>query len=257
VARGIAALQELKTRYTLSAKAVRAVGTAVLRMAQNPEAFTGPAEQILGTQIEIITGEQEAQLVSQGAVLGLGRLGPWVIADVGGQSIEISWPEAGARRSVSLPVGVVALTRAFFKSDPPGSSEIQSLKAHIRAEIAKAAPNRVEGDLLAVAGTATTLGALDLSLDSWQPEQLHGLVVTRDRLDHWLAQMLEVDSAQRTERYGIRPNRADVFPAGLSALAEIMDRLDRTEVTVSVHGLRVGAALEMLKGTENGAWTGR
>jgi exopolyphosphatase/guanosine-5'-triphosphate,3'-diphosphate pyrophosphatase len=257
VARGLVALRKLANRYGLKDKPLRAVGTSVLRMTNEPEIFTAPARKILGVDIEILTGEQEALIVSRGAILGINRPGPWIIVDVGGRSIEVCWFKGGKWNPISLLTGVIDLTQRFLVTDPPLKTDAMSLREHIHSKISTEIPQNIEGSLLAVAGTATTLGAVDLDLERWQPQRLHGFIMTRARLEYWLEQMVAIPTSARTQKHGITPRRADVFPAGLCVLAEIMDHLHIDEITISVNGLRVGAALELLEGIEDGSRTGR
>ncbi len=247
VARALTVLEQLVNEYQLKSKPLHVVGTAVLRMVQQPEVFTEPAAEILGCPITILTGEQEAEMVSSGAVIGLAKPGPWIVVDVGGQSTEFHWREANQRsRPLSLPHGVVGTTAAFLSGDPPTMGEIRTLREHFRSVLHEHLPPGIEGTLLCVAGTATALGSLELGHLDWQPQQVHGSRISRQRLEFWLERMLESNSAERTSRYGIGARRADIFPAGLSILAEILDHLGRDALTVSVNGLRVGAALALL-----------
>lgn len=249
VMRGLEALKEIVRTFDARNKRLRAVGTAALRKTGSPEIFTGPAREILGVDVEIISGQEEAKLTGRGAVLGLKGDGPWIIVDIGGQSTEVSWQEpSDARRAVSLPLGVVELTETYVRSDPPEPGEMDEVREHIRLVISDAVPRGVPGRLVGVAGTATTLGSMELGLTTWQPGRVHCLVMSRERLRGWMGKIVSITSSERTSRYGVRPVRADVFPVGICILQELMTYLDRDSFTVSVNGLRVGAALSILEG---------
>ncbi len=248
VARGLQALENLVRQFKLGDKVLRAVGTAVLRMASNPEVFTGPATEILGVEIEILSGEEEALLMGKGAVLGLTGDGPWITIDVGGQSTEVcAFGSDKRRHPLSLPMGVVGLTAAFLTEDPPGPIEMESLRGEIRRVMSEAIPKDLEGTIVGVAGTATTLGVIDLKIDGWRREKVHGLEMRREVLQSWLDRMLAVPAKQRTEKYGVRPGRADVFPSGLCILDELLGHLGSDSFIISANGLRVGAALELME----------
>lgn len=248
VARGLEALERLTRDFELRNKPLRAVGTAVLRMTSDPTPFTAPAQEILGTGIEILDGGQEALLVGRGAIVGLPLSGPFVVADVGGQSTEVCWQDRNAGwHPLSMPSGVVGLTERFLASDPPLDDQVAALRGSVRETLTGALPAGGEGRLVAVAGTATTLGMLELGLRRWHRERVHGLELSRDQVREWLDRICAVDSITRTERYGIRPGRADVFPAGLCVLVEILDHLGHGRFTVSANGLRIGAALSLLE----------
>jgi exopolyphosphatase/guanosine-5'-triphosphate,3'-diphosphate pyrophosphatase len=250
VARGLETLERLSRDFELRSKPLRAVGTEVLRSASDPQSFTAPAEEILGQPIEIVDGEAEALLVSRGAIIGIQAPGPYVVCDVGGQSTEVCRQDrAGAWRPLSVPTGVVGLTERHMVSDPPTPDELTALRADVRAALADVDLGEFDGRLIAVAGTATTLGMLALGLDTWERDRVHGLALDRDQVEDWLSRMVALDAEARTARYGVRPGRADVFPAGLCVLLEVLDRLGRDRFTVSANGLRIGAALTLLEET--------
>ncbi len=248
VMRGLMTLEQLVKEFDLRQKPFRAVATAVLRMTSNPEDFTEPAREILGVDVELISGEQEALLMGRGAVLGLAGIGPWITVDVGGQSTEVCWSGAdGLWHPLSLSMGVVGLTSMFFNADPPAADDVARLRAEARRIIFESVPDNLEGRLVGVAGTATTLGILDLKLNQWKREAVHGLEMRREKVGDWLDHMLAVPAERRTNQYGVRPGRADVFPAGICILDELLQHLGRNSFVISANGLRVGVALELLE----------
>jgi exopolyphosphatase/guanosine-5'-triphosphate,3'-diphosphate pyrophosphatase len=249
VERSLATLAEVAPRFGVPGVRTRAVATQVLRMAADPEVFARPARDILGTEIEIVDGAEEARLVFRGGTLGLVDDGPWIVVDIGGQSTELCWRDrAGTLVPLSIPVGVVGLTERFFGSDPPGADEVAALERCAAAAVREAIPSVIEGEVLGVAGTATSLGALEVCQGEWRREAIHGVAVSRARLRHWLGVMAGLSAEERTRRYGIGHARADVFPAGLVLMDAVLARLGREGMRISVNGLRVGAALSVLEG---------
>jgi exopolyphosphatase/guanosine-5'-triphosphate,3'-diphosphate pyrophosphatase len=87
---------------------------------------------------------------------------------------------------------------------------------------------------------------LHLGLTEWHREKVHGLVLTLETLRLWKTRLIAVTAVDRTKRYGVRPIRADVFPAGLSIQEAVLAHFGKDTFTVSVNGLRVGAALSLL-----------
>ncbi len=248
VVRGLMALEELVQKFDLLGKPLRAVGTAALRMAENPEVFVEPAREILGVDIDLISGEEEALLVGRGAIFGLDVDAPFVTVDIGGQSTETCrQEEKGFWQPRSLPIGVIGLTSSFLSSDPPHKDEIDALRSEVRSVISTGIRRDYKGRIIAVAGTATTLGVIDLELGKWQREKIHGFEMSRTRLGFWLDQMLGVSTLERTEKYNIRPGRSDVFPAGLCILDELLEYLGCDTFTISANGLRVGVALLLME----------
>jgi exopolyphosphatase/guanosine-5'-triphosphate,3'-diphosphate pyrophosphatase len=246
VMRGLAAVESLCKSHDLRHKPLRVVGTAALRMTCNPARFTEPAAEMLGSVVEILSGEDEARLVRLGALFQLTGKGPWVVVDVGGQSTELSWVEDDQVQAVSLPVGVVGLTGTHLASHPISAAQVTALREEVASIAGGMLPVDLPGTVLAVAGTATTLGSIELNLAGWQRDKVHGLGLNRARLQHWFTQMRVLTPADRTARYGVGKGRADVFPAGLLLIDTLLEYLGRSAFTVSVNGLRVGAALSLL-----------
>ncbi len=245
--RGLDALEKLVSKFDLKNKPLRAVATAVLRMTSDPSVFTIPASEILGTNIEILSGRDEAMLGGSGAVLGLGQLNSWIVCDIGGQSTEISWQNKKKTGAVSLPIGAVGLTADYVLADPPLPDEIHTACKHARGIIADQIPPDLHGELIGVAGTATTVAMLDLRLKKWHREKVHGYQMTRKALRSWRDKMASITAAERTKVHGVREGRADVFPAGLSIMDELMNHLDKDKFIASANGLRVGVAMKMLQ----------
>jgi exopolyphosphatase/guanosine-5'-triphosphate,3'-diphosphate pyrophosphatase len=216
-------------------------------MAENSMVFTEAAEKILGVKVEIISGDQEALLSSRGAALGLDEHGDLATIDIGGQSTEVCWQaSSGAIESRSIPLGVVELTRKYLKSDIPQKAEVKELEEEVRRVIAGSIPKSIRGNVVGVAGTATTLGWLDLGLDTWQRGKVHGHEMSLEAVEMWLNRMVALTSKQRQKQYGIRAIRADVFPAGLVVLKEFLLYLGQGVFIISANGLRVGVALSLL-----------
>jgi len=249
VERCLEALREVAPRFGIPGVPLRAIGTQVLRMAADPEVFMLPARDVLGAQIEIVDGAEEARLVFRGGTLGFPGDDPLIVVDIGGQSTELCWRDrAGALHPLSVPIGVVGLTERLFSRDPPLPKEVDEVERCAASAVAAAVPERLEGEVLGVAGTATNLGALEVCPGEWRREAIHGAVVSRQRLRHWLGVMAGLPSEERTRRFGIGHARADVFPAGLVLLDAVLARIGRQSVRISVNGLRVGAALSILEG---------
>jgi exopolyphosphatase/guanosine-5'-triphosphate,3'-diphosphate pyrophosphatase len=252
IARGLAVLESYKEHQGLDSSRLRAVGTAVFRLCAFAEDFIAPASELLGVPVEILSGEQEARLTYAGATLGLTKTSEegWVMLDIGGQSTEMGWRAEDRLEFLSLPLGVVALSEAHLCSDPPELSQIEALRAEVKSRLGQQIPGHLRGTLLCVAGTATTLGHIALELSSWHRERLHGLSLSREVLHGWLEKILAISAKERTSRYGISPGRADVFPAGLMLLDEVLGHLNKTDFTISASGLRVGAALSVFEDGE-------
>lgn len=246
VTRGLTTIEELARAYQLRNKRVRAVATAVLRQTCEPKAFLEPAEAILGHPIEIIDGKEEARLTQEGATFGLQSVEPWIILDIGGQSTEFSWHTQVEWHSISLEIGVVGLTELYLHHDPPTPDEISTLRVVVQHVLKDNLPAGLTGRLLAVAGTASSLGMLHQSMRQWNRERLHGSTMDSRALSDWMSTMSAITSHERQHRFGVRPVRADVFPAGICVIEEAIRHFSLDQFTISATGLRLGAALSIL-----------
>src|SRR5436305_9289831 len=145
-----------RTLESLGAERVLAVGTSAIRDAENGEAFLGEIEWSYGFATRLLSGEDEAELTRRGVANGRGLEAGTLVLDVGGGSTEL----ISADERISLDLGSVRLTERFLHSDPPSRHELDAAAAAVR----EALPDLQNTDAIGVAGTITTLAALDLGL---------------------------------------------------------------------------------------------
>ena len=225
-----------------------AIATQAAREATNAADFIGPAEQILGTPIQVIAGEREAEL----AALAVARTFPelaavrYLVVDVGGGSTEIITVDAGrVAARVSLPIGAVRLTERHLRHDPPTAPDIAALTADIDRQLAaQELPRSVP--VIGTAGTATTLAAIKLGLDHYDAAAVTGLRLSRDTVSVLLARLYATTVAERKTILGIEPQRADVIAAGAAIFARILHRIDAPVLITCDRGIRWGVAYEAM-----------
>ncbi len=224
----------------------RVIATQAMREAGNAADFVGPAEAILGAPIEVIAGAREAELAyrAQAESLPTLRGRPFVVADVGGGSTEVIVTD-GTRvvSAISVPIGAVRLAERHLRHDPASADDQAALHADIDAHLA---PLTLPGavPLVASAGTATTLAAIDLGLAIYDPARVHGHTMTAAALTALTARLLAATVAERRATVGIEPQRADVIPAGAAIFARLLARLAAPAVVISDRGIRWGLAYE-------------
>jgi exopolyphosphatase/guanosine-5'-triphosphate,3'-diphosphate pyrophosphatase len=234
-----------------------AVGTEALRRASGGAEFLAAlVRDGLVDGARLLSGEEEAELTLEATrrQLGAGRAALAVI-DVGGGSTEVAWRESVAApvRGVSLPLGSVRLTEAQLPRHPIPAADLAALRRAVRAATAplrEALPAGLPADaaVVAVAGTATTLAALELELAVYRPERVEGLELSRAVLSRWIERLAQLGVAQRKRLPGLEPGRADVIVAGLVCLELALDVLGARHFAVSERGVRHGVALRMLAG---------
>jgi len=225
-----------------------AIATQAMREAKNAADFMVPAETILGATIEVIGGEREAQLAQAAVAQTFPELAAarYVVVDVGGGSTEIITVDRGrVAARTSLPIGAVRLTERHLRHDPPTAPEIAALSADIDRHLATLAlPHAIP--VIGTAGTATTLAAVKLGLEIYDPLAVTGLRLSRDGVVVLLGRLLAATVAQRKTFPGIEPQRADVIAAGAAIYARILQQVDAPVLITCDRGIRWGVAYEAL-----------
>ncbi len=229
-----------------------AVLTSAVRDASNGAAFTDEVKNRYGLEGRTIPGAEEAALTFLGATSErdpTSDQGEAVVVDIGGGSTEIV---VGRGRDVSffvsMQVGVVRHTERHLESDPPSPDELTSLAEEVVAIIQEDVPADVRDRTkagIAVAGTATSCAAIDLALDPYDPDKVHGHRLPLARLDELLARLAQMPNEQRRDVVGLHPDRAPTIVAGIAILIEVLRAFHLEEVEVSEHDILRGAALRL------------
>jgi exopolyphosphatase/guanosine-5'-triphosphate,3'-diphosphate pyrophosphatase len=220
-----------------------AVGTQALREAQNGEDFLLRAREALGFPVEVISGGREARLAWRAVSESFPATGRRTVIDIGGGSTEILIGATEIEWVASVPIGSVRLTERYVAHDPPTDHEILDVMLAIDRSL-YGAP-QLEGEIIGVAGTVTTLAAMHLGLDSYDGGLVHGARLGRDALGQLVVRLGDASFEQRRRMRGLDPRRADVIWAGAMILARIVERAGAAGVLVSDRGVRWGLAHEL------------
>jgi exopolyphosphatase/guanosine-5'-triphosphate,3'-diphosphate pyrophosphatase len=240
----------------LGVTAIDCVATSAARDAANGAQFFEAVRAAAGLTPRIISGEEEARLVWTSAWRDFGLAGAEAgrlsVLDVGGGSTEFTTgegPSPGARRS--LQVGAVRLTERHVVADPIDAATLATLRLAARQAlqplVALAGAGR-GGRLVAVAGTVTTLAAVEQALPSYDAERVHGSLLSRAQVDGLVERLAALPLAERARLPGMAPKRADVIVAGAVVVAEAMALTGHQALTVSDRGVRWGLAYQALAG---------
>jgi len=217
-----------------------AIATSAVRDAENGEAFLGEIEWSYGFTTRLLSGAEEAAMMIRGVSAGRAPLDDVLVVDIGGGSTELVLASnGGAQSSVSLDVGCVRITERFLGSDPPTPSELAAAAAYVRGLL----PALATGSAIGVAGTVTTLAALDLGLAAYDPERTHGHRIARASVERELERLAEMALDERLQVPGIEPGRAPVIVAGLVVLREILETYGLGEIEASERDILHGATL--------------
>src|SRR5438093_822153 len=226
---GGAGLERLLARAErLAAERTLAVATSAVRDAENGEAFLGEVEWGYGFSTRLLSGEEEAKLTYRGVTAGRPLEPGTLIVDIGGGSTELILSD----QHVSLDVGCVRLTERF-------GEDVRAAGGHVAWKL----PNLPVKAAIGVAGTITSLAARDLRLLEYDPERVHGHVLTARAVDKQLARLTALPLEERRRLPGLDPERAPVIIAGTAILRAILRRYRLEGIEVSEHDLLHGVAL--------------
>lgn len=255
IERTLAVLRLFRARMDeLGVTGMRAVATSAARDAVNGDDFFVPAEAVLGVRPELLSGDQEGMLSFAGATAhlpaGLLDPGPVLTVDIGGGSTELAAgiaSEEASVRAVSLDIGCVRVTERFLTNDPPTAAQLGEARSHVvqeleRARRAMGAGLAPGGPVIGLAGTVSTLAALENEVAEYSREALHHVVLRRDDVVRWRGVLAGESTAERLRRPGMLEGRADVIVGGALVLECVMVVFDRGWCLVSEDDILDGLA---------------
>ncbi len=225
---------------------VRIAATSAVRDATDRDRFLSAVRDVVGIEVDVISGTEEAVLGFTGAAGAVPTEGLCLVIDVGGGSTEMVVGRDGqVLGSVSTQIGCVRLTERALHHDPASSEELGDAAATVDGVVSAglddlAAQLATHGTALeevrtvvAVAGTATTLAAIALGLDTYEESVIHGTVVDADALDTITARLAAMDVATRASLGPVQPGRAEVLHGGAIVLSRALRLIGRPELVVS------------------------
>jgi exopolyphosphatase/guanosine-5'-triphosphate,3'-diphosphate pyrophosphatase len=245
-------IADYKARYEeMGAERVIAIATSAVRDAVNGGAFIAELRERFGLDARLLTGEEEAHLTYLGATAHRPTEDPTLVFDIGGGSTELI---VGTGREVgfhtSLPAGTIRQSERHLTSDPPDPHELEDLAADIRNQVDRAIaahPGASPTHAIAVAGTPTSLAAIDQGLEPYDPGRVHGYRLGMRPIQRMLSRLSSLPLAERLRVPGLHPGRAPTIVAGTVILVQVMRAFGMQEIEVSeldiLHGSALSAAL--------------
>jgi exopolyphosphatase / guanosine-5'-triphosphate,3'-diphosphate pyrophosphatase len=233
------------------AERVRMTATSATRDAANRDEFVAMVRAVLGADPEVITGHEEAALSFAGATNVLGDVrGPLLVADIGGGSTELvrGGDPDGTIRSHSMDVGCVRMTERHLHDDPPSAEQVAAVVADVRAALAAAradVPLDPDVTFVGVAGTVTTITAIALNLDRYDPDAIHGATITPGQVREVTDRLLHMTHDERAALPVMHPGRVDVIGAGALVLRTLVDEIGVPAMIASEHDILDGIALSI------------
>jgi exopolyphosphatase/guanosine-5'-triphosphate,3'-diphosphate pyrophosphatase len=248
--RVFAALSEYRQAIDeLGAERTVAVATSAVRDARNGDYFLAQIKERVDIEARVISGDEEAQLTFAGATAERPAGGdPLLVLDIGGGSTEFVVGRAGEDPSfhVSTQAGSVRQTERHISTDPPPGDQVAELEADVRGIIEAAVPPAVRSgvrDGVAVAGTPTSMAAIEQRLERYDSSKVHGYRLQLDSCERILEKLATQPEQERRKVVGLHPDRAPTIVAGAVILVESMRAFGLETIEVGEHDILYGAAL--------------
>ena len=229
----------------LGVERVRFVATSASRDAENRDEFVAGVLARVGVLPEVVPGSEEAELSFVGATRELvsGEPLPFLVVDIGGGSTEFVVGSARPEAARSVDIGCVRMTERHLRSDPPTAAEVAAARADIEAAIDLASsvvPLASARTLVGLAGSVTTVAAIDAGLSAYDASVTHHYRLSVDAVHEVTARLLAMPRSDRARIPVMHPGRVDVIGAGALILSAIVERVGLPEVLVSEHDILDG-----------------
>ena len=241
--------------HRFGAERVMAVATSAMRDAENAPAFREHLRGRFGIDARTIPGDEEARLTFLGATAERSDATSTVVIDIGGGSTEyvVGRPRENPGFHVSTRMGAVRHTERFLATDPPTREEVAALSADAERILEDDVPADVREPTahgIAVAGTATTLAAIDQKLDPYDRDKVHGHRLALAACERILARLAALPLGERRLVTGLHPDRAASIVGGAVILVESIRAFGLDALEISEADILHGAALSAASGGE-------
>lgn len=251
VERLLAVLKEYKEvidKYNCSAVLIKA--TAALRKAENRNSIIKTVEDKLSLKIDIISGQEEAELSYLGALSDFEEDNSYSVIDIGGGSTEIIY---GRKDKIdykfSFPFGAVILKEKYISEYPVSEDEISNISTFLKYHFSKL-HERINGkDLLpiAVAGTPTSLSALNLGLNEYNEDIIEKSLLRKSDIERLISYFAHTTPSILIKKHKhMLEGREDIILTGSLILKGFMDALELDEIFVSSRGVRYGIIIDYM-----------
>jgi exopolyphosphatase/guanosine-5'-triphosphate,3'-diphosphate pyrophosphatase len=243
---------------------IRIIATSAVREARNSDQLAGAIQKACGLPMEIISGEQEADLAFRGINTDRTLAGrPVLLLEVGGGSMQfILGHDEHPHFLESFPVGSVRLLEKLPHSDPPSAAELEACRAWLKKFLEKEvrpkllpaiererAAGKPAGtlQLVGTGGTASILGGMEARLEQFDRARLEAVQLNLDRLRWHVENLWQLPLEKRKHIIGLPKNRADIILTGAAIYEAVMCEFAFRQLRISTRGLRFGAVLEREK----------
>lgn len=209
-------------------------GTSALRDATNGNVFIEQVKKRLGLTIQVLTGEEEAEIGFKGAVQGI--TGDVLVLDIGGGSTEfiLGNKDKGIYDMLSLDIGAVRLSEKYKKNDPITQEDLERLEGIIKLELDKISPNFLKvTSVIGIGGTITSISSIKQELQTYDWRKIHHSKLSKKDIANILKKLTALKLEERKKVWGLQPSRADIIVEGNIILKYIVDQLAVSNIIIS------------------------
>lgn len=245
-ARAIARASAVLLRFVERARAldvdtILLTGTAPFRRASNGRAVAAEFERLLGLPFMVASGHEEGTLTLRATIDSFPDFQELGVLDIGGASTELMHRTDEGITSQSVDVGVVRMFETFVDADPPSDASLRKMNAYIQHQLKEGVQRLGETTpVVGVGGTITSLAALDLNLEQWDPDAVQGHVLSIQNIETLGRKLWPMRVQERCDELGVDSRRADIIGVGAWFLYAMCRHLNLSEIVVSDRGLRWG-----------------
>lgn len=229
----------------IPAESIRAVGTDALRRAANREEFMVRAAAKLGVPIKVISGEDEARLIYQGAMTEIAATDePILVLDIGGGSTELALGQGKKiNGQASLPLGCIEYSKRFFSEQKTDRRTFDHAVSLIGRSLQQLPLPFKARSWQRVIGTSGTIQSIEkvLLANRWASRG-----IDRNGLNCLIDAICSGHSITQLKLHGLTRERADIFIAGVAIVAALFSELGLQQMQVSTQALKEGLIYSML-----------
>ncbi len=218
--------------------------TSAVRDASNRDEFLRKVKEETGWPVRILSGEEEATTTYKGAlqVLNVDESNRYVILDIGGGSTEVATGTGfGYEEGYSMDMGSVRFSERYLRAPIPDEKAIETVRFNIRAHLKTYPVPAKPFKLVGVAGTVTSMAAIQMSLQQYLPQLINGYYLSKIEVERFISEFSQMRSEEIEKEYPVfLKGRGDVILAGLLILDECLDWYSEDGIIVSTGGIRHG-----------------
>lgn len=239
----------VKEAESFGADKIEVIATSAVRDSKNRDELLGKIKEEHNINVKVISGEEEAELGFLGVLSGLEEEGLILVIDIGGGSTEFVVGDSnGILYSKSEDVGAVRMTGKHISINPVVNEEKEFLIQDIDKTISKTIENVLKYPIkkvIGIGGTITTVAAIKLSMDEYNPIEVQNTEINKDEMIKILENIEKMSIEERENITGLEPKRADIIYAGILIMERIIKKINFDNFFVSDFDNLEGAAYKM------------